>query len=131
MQDSELFTVVAEVLSESLDVDPSSIRPETRLMEDLEADSLAVMDIVVRMNRRLGTKISMRELKTRLDEASAVNGVDELDRPTGSDGAGGIDEASELARRFAEIEDRPSMPEVTVQFVCDFVAEEMNADVAG
>src|ERR1700677_396894 len=122
MLDSELFAVVQEVLSESLDVDPASIRPETRLMEDLEADSLAVMDIVVRMNRRLGLKISMRELKQRLDEAGAG---DDAELPVQADGA--IDDATELARRFAEIEDRPSMPEVTVQFVCDFVAEEMKA----
>jgi acyl carrier protein len=127
MQDSELFAVVQEVLSESLDVDPASIRPDTRLMEDLEADSLAVMDIVVRMNRRLGLKISMRELKQRLDEAGGADADAEL--TVRADGA--IDDATELARRFAEIEDRPSMPEVTVQFVCDFVAEEMKADVAG
>jgi acyl carrier protein len=125
MQDSELFAVVQEVLSESLDVDPASIRPDTRLMEDLEADSLAVMDIVVRMNRRLGLKISMRELKQRLDEAGGAD----AELTVEADGA--IDDATELARRFAEIEDRPSMPEVTVQFVCDFVAEEMKADVAG
>lgn len=126
MQDSELFAVVQEVLSESLDVDAATIRPETRLMEDLEADSLAVMDIVVRMNRRLGLKISMRELKQRLDEAG---GGDDAEPAVQADGA--IDDATELARRFAEIEDRPSMPEVTVQFVCDFVAEEMKADVPG
>jgi acyl carrier protein len=126
MQDSELFAVVQEVLSESLDVDAASIRPDTRLMEDLEADSLAVMDIVVRMNRRLGLKISMRELKQRLDEAGAG---DDADPPVQADGT--IDDATELARRFAEIEDRPSMPEVTVQFVCDFVAQEMKADVPG
>ncbi len=129
MQDSELFAVVQEVLSESLDVELASIRPETRLMEDLEADSLAVMDIVVRMNRRLGLKISMRELKSRLEEAGgAAAGPAQLAAP---DGTGGVDGASELARRFAEIEDRPSMPEVTVQFVCDFVAEEMRANVPG
>ena len=126
MQESELFAVVQEVLSESLDVEAASIRPDTRLMEDLEADSLAVMDIVVRMNRRLGLKISMRELKQRLDEAGAG---DDAELPVQADGA--IDDATELARRFAEIEDRPSMPEVTVQFVCDFVAEEMKADVPG
>lgn len=124
MQDSELFAVVQEVLSESLDVEPSSIKPDTRLMEDLEADSLAVMDIVVRMNRRLGLKLSMRELKARLDEAA----VGEQAVPVA---AGSVDDAAELARRFAELEDRPSMPEVTVQFVCDFIAEEMKADVAG
>ena len=126
MQDSELFTVVQEVLSESLDVDAASIRPETRLMADLEADSLAVMDIVVRMNRRLGTKISMRELRDRLEVGASGDGGASLGAPGGP-----VDEASELARRFAEIEDAPGMPEVTVQFVCDFVAEEMKADVAG
>lgn len=130
MDDSELFTVVQEVLSESLDVEPASIRPETRLMEDLEADSLAVMDIVVRMNRRLGTKISMRELKARLEEAGSTE--EQTDNAVGAGGAtGSADEGAELARRFAEIEDRPSMPDVTVQFVCDFVAEEMKADVPG
>ena len=98
-------------------------------MEDLEADSLAVMDIVVRMNRRLGLKISMRELKGRIEEAAA-GGVDDAG-PAPAHGDAGADETSELARRFAEIEDRPSMPEVTVQFVCDFVGEEMKADVPG
>ncbi len=129
MQDSELFAVVQEVLAESLDVEPASIHPDTRLMEDLEADSLAVMDIVVRMNRRLGLKISMRELKARLEESAATSAAAEPVATTAA--ADSVDGASELARRFAEIEDRPSMPEVTVQFVCDFVAEEMRANVPG
>ncbi len=129
MQDSELFAVVQEVLAQSLDVEPASIHPDTRLMEDLEADSLAVMDIVVRMNRRLGLKISMRELKARLEESAATSAAAEPVATTAA--ADSVDGASELARRFAEIEDRPSMPEVTVQFVCDFVAEEMRANVPG
>jgi acyl carrier protein len=129
VQDSELFAVVQEVLAESLDVEPASIHPDTRLMEDLEADSLAVMDIVVRMNRRLGLKISMRELKARLEESAATSAAAEPVATTAA--ADSVDGASELARRFAEIEDRPSMPEVTVQFVCDFVAEEMRANVPG
>jgi acyl carrier protein len=129
VQDSELFAVVQEVLAQSLDVEPASIHPDTRLMEDLEADSLAVMDIVVRMNRRLGLKISMRELKARLEESAATSAAAEPVATTAA--ADSVDGASELARRFAEIEDRPSMPEVTVQFVCDFVAEEMRANVPG
>jgi acyl carrier protein len=131
MQDSELFSVVQEVLSDSLDVEPGSIRPDTRLMEDLDADSLAVMDIVVRMNRRLGLKISMRELRARLEEGAGESAPAGGGAIAVAQADGGAGEASELARRFAEIEDRSGMPEVTVQFVCDLVAEEMKANVAG
>lgn len=50
---AEVLDVVRDAVVTVLEVDPASVEPSTRLREDLEADSLALVEIVEIVEERL------------------------------------------------------------------------------
>lgn len=47
-----MFETVRKVLAEQLEVDPNSITPETDIMDDLGADSLDLVELVMSLEER-------------------------------------------------------------------------------
>jgi acyl carrier protein len=58
----EIYSRVALVLSESLNVDEGQLKPTTTLQGDLDAESIDFLDIVFRLEREFGIKIPRNEL---------------------------------------------------------------------
>jgi acyl carrier protein len=58
----EIYEKVSETLVDSLNVDPSDVRPEATLQGDLGAESIDFLDIVFRLERGFGIKIPRGEL---------------------------------------------------------------------
>ncbi|MGL4971548.1 MAG: acyl carrier protein [Culicoidibacterales bacterium] len=56
------FEQVAEILVDQLGVNMEQITPEARIQEDLEADSLAVMEVVMEAEEQFGVEIPEEEL---------------------------------------------------------------------
>ena len=50
MTREELYQEVAETLAHLFEADPESIKPEARLAEDLELDSIDAIDLIVHMH---------------------------------------------------------------------------------
>ena len=50
MNRDEAFTTFQGCVAEVLDIDPGLVRPEARWAEDLDADSLAVVEITLAIN---------------------------------------------------------------------------------
>ena len=48
---------VRRVISEKLRVDPSKVKPESLLVEDLGADSLDVVEVVMKLEEEFGISI--------------------------------------------------------------------------
>lgn len=63
------------ILSEQFDVDESQITPETNLYEDLEADSLDLMDIISSVEEEFDLEI---DSETDNDIISSVTTVDDI-----------------------------------------------------
>lgn len=59
----EKFAKVCEIIAEQLDVDAASITMETRLVEDLEADSLSVVELVMAFEDEFDVKLPDEELE--------------------------------------------------------------------
>jgi acyl carrier protein len=57
MTREEVLERIREHLSAELEVDPARIQAETRLKEDLEADSLDLVELVVELEDRYGIRI--------------------------------------------------------------------------
>jgi acyl carrier protein len=57
MNREELFAVVREHLSTELSVDASAIRDDTRFKEDLQADSLHLVELMVELEDGYGVRI--------------------------------------------------------------------------
>ena len=58
----EVFAKVREVLEEALGVDEDEVTPEATLGGDLGAESIDYLDIVFRLEKAFGIKISQAEL---------------------------------------------------------------------
>jgi acyl carrier protein len=58
----EIYRTVARVLVEALNVDEDEITPAATLQKDLGAESIDMLDIVFRLEREFGIKISRGEL---------------------------------------------------------------------
>jgi acyl carrier protein len=113
MERDQIFEGVASVLEESLGVTPEMIKPSTSLAGELGADSLDVMDIVVRLNRRFSLKLSARELAEQLRES---------DLPAMAAGAGGGSFSSSTVPTEVQLESSRKIAElVTVDFLVNTV----------
>jgi acyl carrier protein len=67
MSREELFERVKEVIIEQLGVDPEKVIDEARFREDLEADSLDLVELIMAFEDEFGGEISddeAREIKT-------------------------------------------------------------------
>ncbi len=69
---SEILQTVAKAISESLAIPPGDIHLESRLVDDLGADSLDFVDIVFMLDRELDIRVRETEFNflTRLDFSS-------------------------------------------------------------
>ena len=61
MTREEVLQRIRAHLSEELEVDPSDINEDTRFREDLEADSLHLVELVVELEDRYGIRIPDEE----------------------------------------------------------------------
>ena len=57
MTKEEVFERIRAHLAEELDVDPSRIEPDTRFKDDLHADSLHLVELVVELEDSYGVRI--------------------------------------------------------------------------
>lgn len=62
--DQELLQVVAEAVAEVLGLPAEQVTPERRFAEDLDADELDQIEIVMTLEERLGVSISDEDLST-------------------------------------------------------------------
>ena len=84
MTREELYQEVAETLTHLFEADPESIKPEARLAEDLELDSIDAIDLIVHMQKKTGERFrpeDFQHVKTVQDV------VDTLVRLTSDDKA--------------------------------------------
>jgi len=70
---SEVFERVKNIIVEQLGVDPDKVTPEARFREDLEADSLDLVELIMAFEEEFGGEISDEEAQkiTTVGEAVA------------------------------------------------------------
>ncbi|WP_058959621.1 acyl carrier protein [Type-E symbiont of Plautia stali] len=75
MNKDEIYQEVASLLTSLFEIDADDIRPDARLYEDLELDSIDAVDMVVHLQKRTGRKIkpeAFRAVRTVQDVVDAV-----------------------------------------------------------
>lgn len=58
---SEVFDKVKAIIVDLLGVEPEKVTPEARFREDLEADSLDLVELIMRLEDEFGSQISDEE----------------------------------------------------------------------
>jgi acyl carrier protein len=73
MSRDEILRVVREALAEALEIPEDAIDEESRFKEDLEADSLDLVELLLEMERRYGFKVSDEEAAEIITVGDAVD----------------------------------------------------------
>ncbi|MDO5434317.1 acyl carrier protein [Eubacterium maltosivorans] len=71
----EKFAKVQEIIAEQLELDPAKITMESSLMEDLEADSLDIIELVMAFEEEFGVKMPDEELENIKTVGDIVNAL--------------------------------------------------------
>jgi acyl carrier protein len=75
MTREEVLERIREHLSTELEIDPARIQPETRFKEDLEADSLDLVELVVELEDTYGIRIPDEQAARILTVGQAADHV--------------------------------------------------------
>lgn len=71
----EVLEQIRSALAELFEIEPERITPEARLNEDLEIDSIDAVDLLDRLRRQTGRKISADDFRTVRTVGDLVNAV--------------------------------------------------------
>lgn len=63
MTKDELFKKCVDVLHETFDIPKEKIKPESRLYEELDIDSIDAVDLIVRMKPMVGKRLTPEAFK--------------------------------------------------------------------
>lgn len=73
MTHDEIFKRVSQILSEELGIDPEAIDMDANFIEDLNADSLDIVDLIVEMEHEFDVSIPDDEAEQIRTVGDAVN----------------------------------------------------------
>ncbi|MDO4289193.1 MAG: acyl carrier protein [Eubacterium sp.] len=71
----EKFKKVQEIIAEQLEVDADKITMDTRMVEDLEADSLDIIELIMAFEDTFGVKMPDEELEKIKTVGDIVNAL--------------------------------------------------------
>jgi acyl carrier protein len=81
MTRDEILAHVQGVLSELFEIDPSRVTPEANLYSDLEIDSIDAVDLLDRVRRLTGKKVSGEDFRAVRTVADLVGVIERLVAP--------------------------------------------------
>ena len=61
MTKQEIFAEIRKILVEEFELEPAKVVPETRFREDLDFDSIDAVDLLVRLQKQTGIKVSAED----------------------------------------------------------------------
>ncbi|MCK6838556.1 acyl carrier protein [Enterobacter asburiae] len=73
-----IYQEVCGLLTRLFEIDPQDIKPEARLYEDLELDSIDAVDMIVHLQKKTGKKIKPETFKSVRTVQDVVDAVEQL-----------------------------------------------------
>ena len=74
-----MFEKVRDILAEQLEINPDTITMETNIMEDLGADSLDVVELIMALESEFGIMINDETAATLVTVSEIVKFLENLD----------------------------------------------------
>ena len=78
MTKDDIFAKIVEILQQTFDIDPARIKPEARLGEDLDIDSIDAVDLIVQLKPLVGKRLmpeAFKSVRTVQDVVDALYGL--------------------------------------------------------
>jgi acyl carrier protein len=73
MSQTDVLAGLAEILEEVAGVEPADVTPEKTFIDDLDVDSLSMVEVVVAAEEKFGVKIPDDDVKTLRTVGDAVS----------------------------------------------------------
>ena len=78
MTKEEIFGEVRKILVDDFDCDPNGISLESRFREDLDFDSIDAVDLIVRLQKRAGIKVTAEDFMSIKTLGDIVDVIERL-----------------------------------------------------
>lgn len=78
MNAEQILQKIQDILEELFEVDPSSVKMETKIFEELDIDSIDAVDLVIKLKELTGKKIQPEQFKNVRTIEDVVNLIAEL-----------------------------------------------------
>ena len=78
MTRAEIYQRVTGILVKTFELDPADIRPESRLFEDLDLDSIDAVDLAIQLQKLTGKRIQPQDFKDIRSVADVIAAVHRL-----------------------------------------------------
>lgn len=78
MTKQEIFEHLSTILQETFDIEAERIRPESRLYEDLDIDSIDAVDLIVKLKPIAGKRLqpdAFKSVRTLQDVVDALHAL--------------------------------------------------------
>ena len=75
--DTQIFEKIRDLLAEQLDIPADSITPESDIIDDLEADSITVLDMVMTLEDEFDIEIPDEDVEKLRTVGSVVSYVED------------------------------------------------------
>ena len=75
MTKEQLFAKCVQILHETFDIPVDKIKPESRLYEELDIDSIDAVDLIVRMKPMVGKRMSPEAFKSERTVQDVVDAL--------------------------------------------------------
>ena len=78
MTEHDIYTRLSAILVETFDIEPERIRPEARLYDDLDIDSIDAVDLIVKLKPLVGKRLqpeAFKSVRTVQDVVDALYGL--------------------------------------------------------
>ena len=92
MTEQDIYTRLSAILVETFDIEPERIRPEARLYDDLDIDSIDAVDLIVKLKPLVGKRLQPEAFKSVRTLQDVVNALTALLQQ--AEEASGEDEAA-------------------------------------
>jgi len=76
MNEQQIFNEIQSALIQLFELSPDEIKPESKLFEELDLDSIDAVDLVVHLQKKIGKKVdpeTFKSVRTVQDVVEAVN----------------------------------------------------------
>lgn len=75
MTEQDIYSRLSAILAETFDIEPERIRPDARLYEDLDIDSIDAVDLIVKLKPLVGRRLqpeAFKQVRTLQDVVTAL-----------------------------------------------------------